>query len=287
MQHGVILGDNSQVTLLSNGATSRVTSLSVGANATLDITNNALVLDYSGDSPAGAIREKIVAGRGGSGLGKLWNGQGITSSTVAQTAATAPDSRSVAYAENAELPLGAYTSFRGQAVDSTTILIAYARMADANLDGVVENDDVTIVGANFSRDAAKPFWALGDFEYNGSVDDDDITLVGVFYNPAANPVAAPGPLAEGRPQRDNAPAFARPSGELIRDGSSSEFFLPVPAQGSTWKPTAATQGFAAVRSSTASSNDELIGLLAESIAADRAGPGINPGQWAIGYSPKT
>ena len=90
-------------------------------------------------------------------------------------------------------------TYRGQAVDSTTILIAYTRTADANLDGLVNNDDVTIVGANFSRDAAKPAWAIGDFEYNASVDADDVTLLGVFYNPGVNPTPAPGHLPKDGP----------------------------------------------------------------------------------------
>ena len=131
-----------------------------------------------------ASAHSILSGRGGSGLGKLWNGAGITSSTAAQANTTAPDSRSVGYAENALLPLGPNSDFRGQAVDLTSVLIAYTRTADANLDGVVNNDDVTVVGANFAPGAAKPAWALGDFEYNGSVDNDDVTLLGVFYQPA-------------------------------------------------------------------------------------------------------
>ena len=136
-------------------------------------------------SPVATIRGSLLSGRGGSGLGKPWNGAGITSSTAAQVNRTAADSRSVGYAENALLPLGAYSSFRGQAVDLTSVLIAYTRTADANLDGIVNNDDVTVVGANFAPGAAKPAWALGDFEYDGSVDNDDVTLLGVFYNPAA------------------------------------------------------------------------------------------------------
>ena len=59
----------------------------------------------------------------------------------------------------------------------------FTRTGDANLDGIVNNDDVTIVGANFAPGFAKPRWDLGDFDYNGFVDNDDVTLLGVFYNP--------------------------------------------------------------------------------------------------------
>jgi hypothetical protein len=157
----------------------------------LDVTDNALVVDYAGTSPAATIRANILSGRRGAGLGKPWNGPGITSSTAAQVNATAPNSRSVGYAENALLPLGAYTNFRGQMVDGTAVLIAYTRTGDANLDGVVNNDDVTVVGANYAPGFAKPRWDLGDFEYSGFVNNDDVTLLGAFYNPAAGPLPPP------------------------------------------------------------------------------------------------
>jgi hypothetical protein len=110
---------------------------------------------------------------------------------VAQANQAEPESRSIGYAENATLPLGAYTTFRGVAVDGTSVLIVYTRTGDANLDGVVNDDDVTVLGASFAPGVANADWALGDFEYNGFVDDDDATLLGAFYNPAASPPAAP------------------------------------------------------------------------------------------------
>jgi hypothetical protein len=76
-------------------------------------------------------------------------------------------------------------------VDDTSILIAFTRTGDANLDGVVNDDDMTIVGASYAPGVPQPSWALGDFDYNGFVDDDDVTLLGAFYNPSAPPLAAP------------------------------------------------------------------------------------------------
>jgi hypothetical protein len=88
------------------------------------------------------------------------------------------------------LPLGPYTTFGGQPVDATSILIAYTRTGDANLDGVVNDDDVTIVGATYAPAVPQPSWALGDFDYNGFVDDDDVTLLGAFYDPSAAQVVS-------------------------------------------------------------------------------------------------
>ena len=181
------------IVLPSGSRASTLTRLEMQLGSTLDITDNAVIVD-SAVTSASYVRDKILAGRGGTGLGKPWNGSGITSSTAAEVSLTAPEGWSVGYAENALLPMGAYTTFRGQPVDATSVLIAYTRTGDANLDGVVDNDDVTVVGANYAPGAAKPAgsaWALGDFDYNGFVDNDDVTLFGVFYHPAANPGPAP------------------------------------------------------------------------------------------------
>ncbi|MEX2142607.1 MAG: Ig-like domain-containing protein [Pirellulales bacterium] len=188
LQNGLVLENSSRVTLLPDGQTSVVTRLTLGTGATFDIGNNALVVDYTGASPLGGIREKILSGRGRSGLGASWRGTGITSSDVAQANLAEPESRSIGYAENAALPLGAYTNFRGIAVDDTAVLIAYTRTGDANLDGFVDDDDATVLGASYAPTAAGALWARGDFEYNGFVDDDDATLLGVFYSPAAIPL---------------------------------------------------------------------------------------------------
>ncbi|MEX2142291.1 MAG: lamin tail domain-containing protein [Pirellulales bacterium] len=190
-QNGLTLAAATRVTLLPDGQTSVITSLALGAGATLDIGNNALVLDYTGTSPVTTVREKILAGRGGPGLGASWNGAGITSSAVAQANLAEPESRSIGYAENAALPLGAYNNFRGVTLDGTAVLIAYTRTGDANLDGFVNDDDATVLGASYAPTTANAVWALGDFEYNGFVDDDDATLLGVYPGLPAGAAAVP------------------------------------------------------------------------------------------------
>ncbi|MEX2142416.1 MAG: autotransporter-associated beta strand repeat-containing protein [Pirellulales bacterium] len=156
--------------------------------ATLDVTNGAAVLDYPifGSNPGLEVRQRIIAARGGTDLIGTWRGAGITSSA----AAADPSSMSVGYVVNAELPLGPYTTFRGQPVDATTVLIRGTRIGDATLDGVVDDNDVTVVGATFGMTSGAN-WGLGDFDYDGDVDDNDVTLVGALYNPSALPISAP------------------------------------------------------------------------------------------------
>ena len=156
---------------------------------TLDVGDSGIALDYpeGGPSPAADVRTRIIAGRGAPGLIGTWDGKGITSSA----SAAAPDSTSVGYAVNGDMPLGAVTEFRGQPVDPTTVLIRHTRIGDANLDGVVNDDDVTIVGAVYAPGVPNANWANGDFDYNGFVDDDDVTLLGALYNPGLPPIPAP------------------------------------------------------------------------------------------------
>jgi autotransporter-associated beta strand protein len=190
------------VAMAPNGTaagTSTVSALSIAGDAAptakLDLNNNAAIINYTGTSPAATVRQQILTGRGGPGFGATWTGQGITSSAAAAANAAEPESRSIGYAENSALPLGSYTTFRGQPVGDTSLLMAFTRTGDANLDGLVNDDDVTIVGATYAPGVSNPNWALGDFDYNGFVDDDDVTLLGVFYNPAAPPIGI-APLAD-------------------------------------------------------------------------------------------
>jgi hypothetical protein len=194
-----LAGNGSRLAIAPTGAAteaSRLSALNIADGATLDLTDSRLIIDYAGTSPEATVREHILSGRGVPGPGGVWTGRGITSSTAAAENVAAADSRSLGYADNATLPLGPYTSFHGESVDESSVLIAFTRTGDANLDGVVNDDDVTIVGATYAPGLPQPSWALGDFDYNGFVDDDDVTLLGVFYDRSApaliNPPAEPG-----------------------------------------------------------------------------------------------
>jgi hypothetical protein len=59
---------------------------------------------------------------------------------------------------------------------------------------LVNDDDVTIIGATYAPGVLNASWAMGDFDYNRFVDDDDVTLLGAFYQRTA---AAPPPVRGG------------------------------------------------------------------------------------------
>src|SRR5205085_11262059 len=77
----------------------------------------------------------------------------------------------------------------GQAVGSSSILVKFTRGADADLDGIVGNSDVTIVGGKFGA-AGSGEWYFGDFDYSGSCDNADVTALGGLFNPSAPPLSS-------------------------------------------------------------------------------------------------
>ncbi|MEX2140307.1 MAG: Ig-like domain-containing protein [Pirellulales bacterium] len=207
-QNSLALGNGARATVLSAGtpdAVSRLNSLSMDTGSKLDLNDNSLVIDFTDTNPVNiqnalnAIRNLIVQGRGGAGIGNgVWNGNGITSSAARAANLLNPESRSIGFAHNGSLPLGQYTNWRGQPVDGSTFLIGFTRTGDATLDSVVNDNDATILGAVYPL-ATGGTWATGDFDYNQAVNDDDATLLGAFFDPNATafpaPAPAPAPLA--------------------------------------------------------------------------------------------
>ena len=134
--------------------------------------------------------------RGPAGFGNAtWNGLGGITSSKASTAAQGLGGTgdgvnlAIGYGENSALPLGSYTTFAGQTVGSSSILIKFTRGADADLDGIVGNSDVTIVGGKFGA-AGSGQWYFGDFDYSGSCDNADVTALGGLFNPSAAPLSS-------------------------------------------------------------------------------------------------
>jgi len=161
------------VKIASNGTstgTSRLSSLNIAGGAAptakLDLTNNYLVVPYSGTSPLSTLNAQIDAAHNNGG----WNGQGITSSL-----ASVAGGRAVGIAEASDLGT---TSFGGQSFTGSAVLIRFTIAADANLDGKVNTTDFNQLAGNFGGPGR---WFKGDFNYDGTVDSADFNiLTGTF-----------------------------------------------------------------------------------------------------------
>ena len=158
----------------------------------LTLLNEPSFLHYIGDKKVrtlDAARQYIINGRGGVGAGNAtWLASG---GIMSSTAATDPDVLAIGYGENSEMPFGAFGSFRGTSLDTTSIVITSTRTGDATLNSLVNDNDVTVVGIFYPQFGSGE-WYLGDFDYTNGDDDNDITVLGIFEDPGADPFWEPG-----------------------------------------------------------------------------------------------
>lgn len=147
------------VQILANGgnaSTSKLDSLTIAAGSTLDLTSSKLIIDYTGAIPPANVRLDIIAGR-------------LTSSLMTPN-------KALGYAVTSDLGL---TSFGGQSVDSTSVLVWLTFKGDTNLSGNVDFDDLLALAQNYGSTSST--WTKGDFDYNGATNFDDLLALAQNY----------------------------------------------------------------------------------------------------------
>jgi hypothetical protein len=158
----------------SAGGTSKVTSLSIAAAGKLDLTNNSLVIDYTGavGTLVGDVRQHLQSGR-------------LISSSATTTTG-------LGYADNAVLnPVK--TTFAGQNVDPSSLLVKFTYFGDSDLDGDVDVADLGNLATNWQT---ANVWSGGDFDYNGSVDVNDLGLLATNWQAGTSNPLGPASLTE-------------------------------------------------------------------------------------------
>jgi hypothetical protein len=158
----VTVDDGAKLQFTQNALTSTVSGLTIdtSSGSTVDLGNNALIIDYGATDPISTIRGYIVSGYAAG----AWNGVGIDSSAAAEPANS---HYGVGYADGADGVVAGLSS--GQ------IEVKYALYGDANLDGVVSGDDFAILAGNLGKSALA--WDKGDFNYDGVVSGDDFAAL--------------------------------------------------------------------------------------------------------------
>jgi hypothetical protein len=147
--------------------------------AKLDLTNNAMVVDYASaaPSPLQDIRSYIIAGYAGG----AWSGNGITTSNGNA------QNFGLGYADNNGTASGTnFTTFLGDPVDNSAVLVRFTRYGDANIDGTVNLADFNRLAANFGL-AAGAVWGQGDFTYDGVVNLSDFNRLAANFGLSAGP----------------------------------------------------------------------------------------------------
>ena len=164
---------------LGNGSLSLGSLVLAGAanawTGTLDVTNNDLILH--GASLATVTNLVVQGFAGGQWLGP----GGITSSAAAADAAHLLALGVILNVTPANGSSGIlYTTFDGQAVSATDVLVKYTYYGDTNLDGRVTAADYTRIDAGYVQHLSG--WANGDFNYDGVVDGSDYALIDNAFN---------------------------------------------------------------------------------------------------------
>ncbi len=164
---------------------SRSSSLNLAGGASptvkLDLTDNAMILDYAIASPLALVAAQITHARAGGD----WTGDGLTSS-LADTSTF-----SLGLAEAGAVFTAFPATFAGQSVDDTTLLLAFTRYGDADLSGTVNLSDFNALAANFGQ--ASRFWWQGDFNYDGGVNLSDFNLLAANFGLSAGADGRVGP----------------------------------------------------------------------------------------------
>ncbi|MBE3071194.1 MAG: autotransporter-associated beta strand repeat-containing protein, partial [Planctomycetes bacterium] len=164
-----------EVTLLSGGSPVLMAeSLTLGTGGRLDVGTGAAIIDYVAASPLGQVADWLTTGCAGG----AWDGVGIRSSVAAIADMTA-----VGVLDNTDADVGGLTTFVGQAVDATSVLVRYTYWGDANLDGVVDANDYDVVDKNYLFQPVPDAmgWWTGDFNYDGVIDANDYDRIDKAY----------------------------------------------------------------------------------------------------------
>ncbi len=177
-QHLGSLTVNGNANLTAGGAKVIVTN-ALAVSGKLDLSDNDLVLDYTGASPMGSWNGTSytgVAGMLASGRHEGdYLGNGITTSQSA--ALSSLTTLGVAEASDSLGLAGSATElFSNEVVDSTSILIKYTYGGDANLDGVINPDDYALISFNDNVPTANHYFN-GDFNFDGDINADDFALI--------------------------------------------------------------------------------------------------------------
>ena len=146
----------------------------------VDLGTGNLIVDYADGAanPAAQIRDWVKAGYNAPAAD--WNGNGITSSVAASDASLLT---AVGVIDNTDPLVGGRTTFEGQAVDASSVLVRYTYWGDANLDGVVNFDDYDVIDYYywFPLPTAQMGWWTGDLDMDGNVDFDDYDKIDYAY----------------------------------------------------------------------------------------------------------
>jgi hypothetical protein len=196
---------NDAIVNLATGSGASVVNVLNVSGAALNLSSNALIVNYTGDSVIDQVRTMVAAGYGTSAA--HWTGPGVRSSDAAA------DSTLGLAAVEASTALGISgtqtAQWMGETVDASSVLVRLTKLGDSNFDGKVSFGDFMRLEAGFGKPGG---WASGDYNYDGFVDRADFMLLYNNYGQTYGAPAAPVSAAEMQTLAAVGAALPEPSG---------------------------------------------------------------------------
>jgi hypothetical protein len=190
------------VRVMPNGGASGISyikglEIDQSAGGALDLTDNDIVIQYTGASPLEKLRALVLAGYAEAADSTR---TGIISSTSQQHGGA----EILQLFDNAVVQTKDWPPGSGNTIPTNAIVGMYTYFGDANMDGMVTPDDYLTVDSNLGR-ASGMGWLVGDFDMNGTVTADDYLAIdsnlgrgqSVGMATAGSLVAVPEPAAVG------------------------------------------------------------------------------------------
>jgi autotransporter-associated beta strand protein len=173
----------------------RTNALSIDGSSKLDLGRNKMIVvggtlgTHVGGGVYDGISGYVDTGRNGGN----WNGaSGIITSQ--SNALPAQNVTNIAVAAAGDI---GKTTFGGQAVAGTDILVMYTYNGDANLSANVDADDYFIIDSNYNKSGTVFGYSKGDFNYDGVINGDDFALIDAgFSGQGAVPILPGAPVGE-------------------------------------------------------------------------------------------
>jgi hypothetical protein len=143
-------------------------TINTASNSRVDVGNGGIAINYGtpANDPVASVAGYLKSGYNGG----AWTGTAGIISTVAQT--QGGPALSVGYADgNTDV---------GTPAGANQVLVKYTLAGDANLDGLVNFNDLVAVVQNFNKGGTD--WAQGNFQYGTSTNFNDLVAVVQNFN---------------------------------------------------------------------------------------------------------
>jgi autotransporter-associated beta strand protein len=175
-------GNKSVLQLAQGSGGSAVNSLVINSNATLDITNNHLIINYAAAGASQSTIDSSIYQMLKNGFnGGTWNGVNFAGGSILSTSAQTPTNGlkyGVGWADGSD---GLHNV---PGLSSGQYEIKYTLLGDANLDGTVNGTDFSILAANFGLGVTN--WDQGNFLYSSSVNGSDFSALAANFGQGDN-----------------------------------------------------------------------------------------------------